>query len=189
MIFPLVPGYVRAISHISGYEIQSFPVERFSKERSTQSVLLYELFDFFYTFRQKLNIGKHQKTALLLKSDPYSLELFTSYEHVLKRVFFVEEICFLRLHEESPTGFEQELINGMVVGIKLLSSDENETSLADLEYQYGQQLEYLEYLRTMISTMASYSGTPQYEAKKNEMTEVKSRLEHLQLEIQKLKVK
>ena len=155
-----------------------------------QSVLLYDFFDFLYVFRQKLNIGKHQRIALLLKSDPHSLELFMEYEHLFKKLFSADQISFLRLHEDSPADYVQETFNGMIIGIKLQKSDYDiKISLTDLEYQYGQQLEYLGYLRTMIATMALYSGTPQYEAKKQEMEEVKLRLEQLQLEIQKLKIK
>jgi valyl-tRNA synthetase len=195
LLYPFVPGYVRAMLQTLEFPYQEFIARPFEKESSFQAKWVYELFDMLYTFRLKLGIKKHQKIAIFFKADPNSLQLFEEYQQLLQKIVNIEQVILLRLHEADPTGYQQETYNGITIGIKVLhqSPSIRKPILADLEQQYAQQLEYFEYLRTVIANMSAYTfmdiETDQIRQKKAEMEKVKLHLEHLQLAIQKLKVR
>jgi len=79
----------------------------------------------------------------------------------------------------------------VVVGMKLLKeTSAKKMSLEDLETQYRQQLEYVEYLRKIIRDMTGVSGIDtQLQQKKAEMESLKANLEALQMMIVKMKIK
>jgi len=150
-----VPEYIHALLYLVRRELLPMELFPFSKERSTNSILMYDIFDTIYVFKQKLAIKKHQHISLFIKADPNSLLLFEEHQPILEKIFHIDSITFVRLHENDPGGYQQEMFNGITIGIKPSTElSEKKNSLSDLEFQYAQQLEYLEYLRIMISNMS-----------------------------------
>jgi len=159
-------------------------------------VRLYELFEVILLFRLQLDIKKHQKIALFVKADPNSLTLFEKHQTLINKLLNIQELSLIRLHEAEPQGYQQEHHQGMIIGIKLLTSTSTaskskKVALQELEAQYAQQGEYLTYLRTMIANLSSFGGvdSEQLTAKKKEVEEVKLRMDSLLLQIQKMKIK
>ncbi|MDR2541101.1 MAG: class I tRNA ligase family protein [Candidatus Peribacteria bacterium] len=193
MLHPFAPAYIQSLLQVSGYQWE--PLIHFPslKKTSLDIEMMFELFEMIYTFKLRLNIKKHQKIILFFKSDPNSLALFTERGKIIKALFNVEQITFVRLHEQNPTGYEIENLHSTIVGIKIQSpaTSAKKPTLAELQQQYNQQLEYFELLRNLIINFSttSYESNPQFDAKKKEMEAVKLRLEKMNLEIQKLKMK
>ncbi|MDR0369973.1 MAG: hypothetical protein LBH96_05775 [Candidatus Peribacteria bacterium] len=106
---------------ISPYEIHSFEKVNFSNERLTQMIQLYEFFDTLYTFKMKLGIKKHQSISVFLKADPSALQAFSEYQSVFQQLLQITSCRFVRLHEMDPIGYQQEIIDGITVGIQLVS--------------------------------------------------------------------
>jgi valyl-tRNA synthetase len=184
---------VRALLQLLGLTYTGFSLPPFVHEQSLPVIWLYELFDLIFLFRLKLGIKKHQKIALFIKADPNSLGLFENYQELLKKLLNIQELTLIRLHEPELQGYETEVHQGTVIGIKLLKvvGISRRVSLSELEAQYSQQLEYLEYLRTMIAHMSSSESVDResLEKKKKELEGVKIRIDRLSLDIQKLKMR
>ncbi|MDR2190859.1 MAG: hypothetical protein LBP53_06950 [Candidatus Peribacteria bacterium] len=191
LLFPFVPGYVRAILQILGFTFHKFPALPYEQEKPLKGVWAYEVFDIIYTFRLQLGIKKHQKITIFFKADANSLTLFQEHNVALKKILNIEQVRLLKLHEHEPLGYYQETFKGITVGIKVLqaTSTIKKPNLNDLENQYAQQLEYFEYLRTIITNMPADLDTAKLQQKKDEMEEVKINLGRLQLAIQKIKIK
>jgi valyl-tRNA synthetase len=196
LLYPFVPEYVRAVLQISKLSFDSFKMQPFTKERNAKVVWLYELFEIILLLRMQLNIKKHHKIALFVKADPNSLALFERHQSLLKNQLNIQELLFVRLHEADPQGYQQEFYQGMVIGMKSISSLSDTTkskkpSLEELEAQYSQQGEYLQYLRTMIANMSSLGSgdSDPLTTKKQELEKVKERMDVLLVQIQKMKIK
>lgn len=180
---------------VSGLPLHVFTPASLPKEKSIQQVVwLYELFELILLFRLQLAIKKHQKIALFVKADPNSLALFERYQVLVRKLLNIQELLFVRLHEEEPQDYQQELHQGMIIGIKLITSvsdpsKSKKLALQELEAQYAQQGEYLAYLRTMIASMSSLGESEQLVAKKQELEEVKQRIDDLLIQIQKMRIK
>lgn len=188
-LFRFVPEYVRALMQISPYNMCSFEEVDFSNERSTQMIQLYELFDALYTFKMKLGIKKHQSISVFLKTDPNSLQIFEEYQSIFQQLLHIKSFLFVRLHEMDPNGYQQEIVDGITIGIQLALEGESfwEPRLADLEFDYTKKLEYLEYLRTLLSS--PFISVETLREKQQEAERVKSELDDMYLQIQKFKLK
>ena len=198
LLYPFVPAYVRAMLQASGLSLNEFVPRPRSKDRPSQQVVwLYEWFEMILLFRLQLNIKKHQKIALFVKADPNSLALFEQHQVLMKKLLNIQELSFVRLHEAEPQGYQQELHQGIIIGIKLVTSASTTASkskklvLQELEAQYAQQGEYLTYLRTMVANMSSFGEVNQEQLllKKKEIEEVKLGIDTLLIQIQKMKIK
>jgi valyl-tRNA synthetase len=196
LLYPFIPAYVRAILQVSGLSFEGFMLQPLTKEKNAKVVWLYELFDAILLFKLQLNIKKHQKIALFVKADPNSLALFEKHQSLVRKLLNIQDLFFVRLHETEPQDYQQELYQGISIGIKLItstteSSKSKKLSLEELEVQYAQQGEYLHYLRTMIANIPAtgVADTGPLAAKKKELEEVKERMEELLVHIQKMKIK
>jgi valyl-tRNA synthetase len=188
-LFQFVPEYVRALMQASPYKIFSFEGILFSNERSTHMIQLFNLFDTIYTFKMKLGIKKHQSISLFLKTDPNSLQVFRKYQPVFQQVLHIKDIVFVRLHEPDPRGYDQEIFEGITIGIKPAPEGNcsGEMTLAELEFSYAKKLEYLEYLRSLLT---SPSIEPEsLSDKQKEVEQTKVELDTLYIKIQKLKMR
>ena len=175
LLYPFVPQYARALSQVSGLPIGGFSPFPFTKKPLTEVVWAYQLFEAVSLFKVSLGIKKHQKIALFLKADTHSLELFEQHQEILEQLLTIHKLTLLRLHEAEPQGYQQDMFQSMMLGVKLLiSGGEKKLSLEELENQYAQQLEYFRYLRTMITDFSAVSGvSDQLEQKKQELEQVK----------------
>jgi valyl-tRNA synthetase len=164
-----------ALAQVLGLSLGMFVPPSLRKKSTAEVAWVYALFEQILLFKLSLNIKKHQKIAFFLKADTYSLERFGQHQEVFKTLLNIQELTFLRLHEAELAGYQQDMYQSMVIGVKLLKTEnKKKVSLADLESQYAQQLEYVKYLRTLVADLSSSVGeSEQLTKKKQELDEVK----------------
>ncbi len=140
------------------------------------------------TLKKDLGIYKHEPVLIFIQSSSDFLSEINDSEVVLQTLLNAEDIVYLRKHDIVPDGYETRQVIDILVGLTKHNHQSKRDERMMLEQDLEEKKEYLQYLRTLISS-AAINGRPEIVAKKEEELEtLKKEIETIQLQITKIKV-
>jgi len=139
------------------------------------------------TLKQSQGSKQHEKVDLFVQATPDFLDHVRWYETVLTSLIQTNEIYYLRPHEDIPAGFAVDQVIDIKVGAKVLASKSKKEKLMDLQVQVENQKEYIQYLRTLISSASMQENEVMVKEKEEEMKCAKDDVERLEYEVRKAK--
>ncbi|GHW02481.1 hypothetical protein AGMMS50249_2670 [candidate division SR1 bacterium] len=186
MLYPLLPQYTKALSYVSGISIKNtnFPLE--IKKKNSQSVILYKIFEQISTFKQSLNIQKHQHISIFLKADTHSLEEFKNHQAIFESLLKIDNINLIRMHENEPNGYQLFSRDVFTIGIKNEKTNLKEKlSIDDLKDEYQSLLEQKEVIRIYImqSHNLGITSSPQLDIKQEQLAEIQLKISKIQTKL------
>lgn len=113
-----VPTFVRSLYENLWWNSFKFTPFELQKSRSSQPVFIYEIFSHIDCLKKRLKLPKWAEISLYVKASPQSLDLFKQYEEVFCRKFVVNDVQLLKLHEDDPVGYEQEIFGTTIIGMQ-----------------------------------------------------------------------
>ncbi|NOZ43926.1 MAG: hypothetical protein GXP45_02070 [bacterium] len=110
-------------------------------------------------------------------------------EHILFALLKVDHIVYVRKHEDIPSGYQTKQVIDILLGLKKKEHMSNKDQYILFQSQIGEKKEYMQYLRTLISS-AAINGKPEIVLQKEkELEKLKQEIEVLEFELTKMKVK
>lgn len=149
-----------------------------------------DLVDKFSTIKQSLDLKKHAPVSTFLQSNPDFIKFTKSNEHLIKKTLHAEEILYFTHHEKYPSGYKNEEIIDITIGLKAFSVTTSQNSVYSLQKKLDEKQEYLQYVRSLLSNMNASGADPKLlEQKREEIAKLKEEIDELALAINKLKIK
>jgi hypothetical protein len=115
-----VPEFIDALQYVSERNLLN-PIEPIvlNKNMDYNMNILYNTFTKIKEMKIEYNIKQHEFCNIFIKSNPTICELFTQYEQIFINYFHISDIIYLRLHEQTPLGYEIFTDNTLTIGIQL----------------------------------------------------------------------
>ncbi|MBR4634605.1 hypothetical protein IKO50_06810 [bacterium] len=119
ILYPLVPEFIDALQYVSERNLLN-PIEPIvlNKNMDYNMNVLYNTFTKIKEMKIEYNIKQHEFCNIFIKSNPTICELFTQYEQIFINYFHISDIIYLRLHEQTPLGYEIFTDNTLTIGIQ-----------------------------------------------------------------------
>ena len=119
ILYPLVPEFIDALQYVSERNLLN-PIEPIvlNKNMDYNMNILYNTFTKIKEMKIEYNIKQHEFCNIFIKSNPTICELFTQYEQIFINYFHISDIIYLRLHEQTPLGYEIFTDNTLTIGIQ-----------------------------------------------------------------------
>lgn len=193
MLHHIIPDYAQALCFLSNLtlEAENLPVAVIQK--TTNNVLLYNIFDQLSSFKSQLNILKHQHISAFVKADTHSLEIIDSHQNIFANLLKIDDLQLLRIHQSDIPDYNIHLRENITFWIKIIEIKKqiDEPELKDLEQDYQSLLENKEIIRSYITNSINMwiSDSPTLDTKKQELEQLQARIDSLHLQIQKKKLK
>ena len=131
---------------------------------------------------------KHEMVDLYIQANPDFLDEIAQYEDIMKMFLKAENVFYLKRHEEVPAGLVTDNVIDIVLALKPHGFVKKKDQLVDLQEQLAEKKEYLQYVRTLISTAAMHGRRDIVLEKEDEMEQIKQNIESLEFDISKMKV-
>lgn len=183
ILYPLIPEYVDALSHISWRDfLQPIQKIQLNKTSSYDMNILYELFVKIKHAKLELDIKQHETFSLFVKSTPSILENLEKYEQIFKNYFHISKILYLRLHEQNPVWYEIVSDDILLIWIKSEKSERKQLdSVEFLEKELKDLSDKLDLLKQRLLQL------PEWELREETETEyakTKSQIDDISIKVQ-----
>ena len=179
IMYPLTPEFVHALQYISKRDFLK-PIKSLELNKSINYNLniLYNTFIKIKEMKIEYNIKQHESCNIFIKSNPTICELFEQYKQVFINYFHISDIAYLRLHEQTPLGYETFSDDTLIIGIQPWDNvqTKNKESLESIEKEIKNLDDKLSLLRQRIQIL------PEWEERKNveeEYAKTKEEMESL----------
>lgn len=188
---PSISKDLRTLMEFSWSIEDSIPLIWFDGLHKNYLISLFmDLVDKFSTIKQSLDLKKHAPVSTFLQSNPDFIKFTKSNEHLIKKTLHAEEILYFTHHEKYPSGYKNEEIIDITIGLKAFSVATSQNSVYSLQKKLDEKQEYLQYVRSLLSNMnASGAETKLLDQKREEIAKLKEEIDELALAINKLKIK
>ena len=178
ILYPLVPEFVDALCYVSSKEfMQPINPIALNKAIDYNTNVLYETFKKLKDIKLQFNIKQHEQCNIFIKSSPTICEILQEHEQVFKNHFHINNIDYLRLHEQNPLWYDVITSDIMTIWIQSNQSDnQNHNSVENIEKEIKYLEDKLDLLRQRIQIL------PEWEERKKveeEYAKTKEEIENL----------
>lgn len=187
-LYPIIPQFVDALSYITdnNYIIDIKP-PILNKWNYTNINIFYETFLKIKQQKIDLNIKQHESLNLYFKSSSNILDSLRKYEKIFKSFFHINEIDYLKLHEEKQWYkiiHDENIITFEWLEIwiqKIKEQNEYKETLESLEKDLKDLKDKEQLVRQRI---ISISNSEQRSIEEEKLSQIKEEIENLSIKIQ-----
>jgi valyl-tRNA synthetase len=194
LLHPVFPYVTDKLWQLLGAEwllpVSPWPQVSFAMDSDYKMNLLMDMISQWRTLRAQVVDKPHEKVVLYVQSNSNIHQLVRDHESVISQIINVDSIHFVELHEEIPVDVLTTLIMDITIGIKGIKEFNWKDRLVELERLVGEEEQFLQRMRSMLSNVSFTSNAPQaiIDEKKAKMQEVKQKITQMTMEINKLKM-
>lgn len=192
IIYPFMPFLSQSIWNTCLFEweveddkfLDFFP----ESEKNYKTQLIIDIIDKIKHIKQRKNWDKNNNIKICISTSPDLIEYISIHEWIIKKITYAEELEYQKNTSLDNLWYELENLINIIVWIKRIDSKNKiqEKSLSDLERELQSYVEEMQMLRSVISALSfrsDHDSQEQLEERKKELTKVKKKIEHKELEI------
>jgi len=135
--------------------------------------------------KEHLWCKKHEGVHVLIQATPDFLDHVKAFENVVVKLLNVKEVLYVNAHEQMPDGFVVDFVIDINVWIKKFKEESKKEVLMWIKDQLEEKKQYLQYLRTLISSARANWQMELIDSKEWEMKVLKHEIEALEYEFSK----
>lgn len=191
-LHPLMPNITEQLWQHLGFQWllaqwkYSFDLQIPSKNYKTH--LFLNIVKTLHTIKLELGVYKHESVSIFIQANSDFLDEIQWAEYILEKLLNTEDVQYLRKHEDALPWYTSKQVIDILVGVKKHEQRSKKDERIALEAKIENKKEYLQYLRTLISS-AAINGRPEIVAKKEkELEALKLEIESFEVKLAKIKI-
>ncbi len=194
-LHPYIPFVTEKLWELLWFEwfliISDYPESINISSKDPKINVLMNIISEFRNLRWKTETKPHEKVDIYIQSNSILNEYIKNYENILKNLVWAEDIKYSNWKEDIPEDFSVSIVDDTRIWLKWIKQISNKERLELLEKELEDEVQFLQTLRNLVASPWFMEKAPKkvVEEKTNKMKEIKEKIENIEYEIQKIKMK
>lgn len=194
---PLMPLFMQEIEKLffNKLKISNFDISTIwdfnLKEKNYRMNIFMDIVDKLKKIKQNLWVKKHETVDVFVQANLEFINFLSEREDLLEALLNIRNIVYVKDYEKTPSDYEMDNVIDINIWAKSVSEQIGVTKnvLMEMEEDLKNKQEYLQHMKSLISSILSTASMEIIEKKKQDIQNLQKEVEELEFKINKMKIK